>query len=383
MAKRRKETDSEADKPFKLPKFNEEEFLKRERRNIKTTFLSFGFGLLMSFICFGFWTLMGHQDVLRWPLVLLVAVVNAVFLKPIFLRSKIDLKDFTGKNWFSSYMIYFFTWLIFFIVIINPPFYDDEPPMIQTVVLPDMQEPGGNVLILAKITDNSGVEKQQIKLEITLPNGSVIHPDFTYEYNILRYTYQGPDNITDDQTYTYKITVADTSGHKKEKTGSFTYSYNTIKLPEPEKANQPPGADVTYTTNIIFDVSTNVSRVYYTINGGKEINATYNEDTGYYYTTPKKEGWIKGANVTMQVYAQIIYYFENTYQQFNNTIVDANQYYFQVSNSDEIGTEKSDEITLPSPRFVRVPGFEMVVFIASLIAVVLILKKYHKKDRKQ
>jgi len=383
MAKKRKETDSEEDKPFKLPKFNEEEFLRREKRNIKTTILSFGFGILMTFICFGFWVLMGHQDSLRWPLVLLVAVVNAVFLKPIFLRFNIDLKDFTGKNWFSSYMVYFFTWLIFFIVIVNPPFYDDEPPRIQAVVLPDMQEPGGDVLIIAKITDNSGIDKQEIKFEITAPNGSVIHPDFTYESDIFKYTYQGPDNITDDQTYNYKISVTDTGGHKKEETGSFTYSYDTIKLPKPEEANQLSGAKVSYADEIVFDVKTNVSRVYYTINGGEEINATYDPDTGYYYTTPKKEGWIKGANVTMQVYAQVIYYFENTYQQFNNTIVDANQYHFKVSNSDEIGTEKSDEITMPSPRFIRVPGFELVVFLASLIAVILILKKYNKKDRKQ
>ena len=35
MAKRRKEKDEEEDKPFKLPKFDEEAFLKREKRNIK------------------------------------------------------------------------------------------------------------------------------------------------------------------------------------------------------------------------------------------------------------------------------------------------------------------------------------------------------------
>lgn len=383
MAKRRRETDAEEDKPFKLPKFNEEEFLRRERRNIKATLLSFSFGILMAFVCFGFWALMGHQDNLRWPLVLLVAIVNAVFLKPIFLRSNIDLKDFTGKNWFSSYMIYFFTWLIFFIVIVNPPFYDDEPPRIQAVVLPEMQEPGGSVLIVAKITDNSGIDKQKIDFEIVTPNGSILHPDFTYENNIFNYTSQGPDNITRDQTYTYKIIATDSNGHKKEKTGSFTFSYNTIKVPTPVGADQPPGPTVSYADDIIFDVKTNVSRVYYTINGGKEINATYNPDTGYYHTTPKKEGWIKGANVTMQVYAQIVYYFENTYQQFNNTIVDTSQYYFQVSNADEVGTEKSDEIAMPSPRFIMVPGFELVVFLVALLAVVLVLKKNHKKDRKQ
>ena len=62
MAKRRKEKDEEEDKPFKIPKFDEEAFLKRERRNIKATFISFLFGILMALVCFGFWALMGKND---------------------------------------------------------------------------------------------------------------------------------------------------------------------------------------------------------------------------------------------------------------------------------------------------------------------------------
>ncbi|RLF32243.1 MAG: hypothetical protein DRM98_04245, partial [Thermoplasmata archaeon] len=70
MAKKRKEKDEE-DKPFKLPKFDKEKFLKKEKRNIKTTFISCIFGIFMGLICFGFWVLMGHGNTLRWPLVLL------------------------------------------------------------------------------------------------------------------------------------------------------------------------------------------------------------------------------------------------------------------------------------------------------------------------
>ena len=139
MAKRRKEKDEEEEKPFKIPKFDEEAFLKREKRNIKATFISFLFGILMALICFGFWALMGKND-LRWPLVLLVAVANAAFLRVIFMRMNIDLTDFGRKNWFGSYAIYFITWLIVFIVLVNPPFYDDEAPRIQVSVLPVIQE---------------------------------------------------------------------------------------------------------------------------------------------------------------------------------------------------------------------------------------------------
>ena len=80
MAKRRKEKDEEEEKPFKLPKFDEQAFIKREKRNIKSTFISFLFGALMALICFGFWALMGQNE-LRWPLVLLVAVASISFIK--------------------------------------------------------------------------------------------------------------------------------------------------------------------------------------------------------------------------------------------------------------------------------------------------------------
>src|SRR5512137_2250211 len=130
MAKRRKENEEEQeDKSFKVPKFDEESFLKRERRNIKATFLAFLFGCLMALVCFGFWALMGSGTGLRFFLVLLVCIANAAFIRFIFLRLNIDISDLTKSKWVIIYGTYFFTWLLVFLVIINPPFYDDEAPM--------------------------------------------------------------------------------------------------------------------------------------------------------------------------------------------------------------------------------------------------------------
>jgi len=45
MAKRRKETEDEEEKvDFKMPKFDEEAFVRKEKEKIKTTFISFVFG---------------------------------------------------------------------------------------------------------------------------------------------------------------------------------------------------------------------------------------------------------------------------------------------------------------------------------------------------
>ena len=120
--------------------------------------------------------------------------------------------------------------------------------------------------------------------------------------------------------------------------------------------------------------------LYYTINDGDEINASKQGE--FYETFPKIEGWIRGQNVTMNVYAKVIYYFENSDIEYNNTIVDTTVYYFNVSDAVEIGVEDPPEISLPQPSFVQVPGFETIIFLISLIAVVLILK-YRKKDRRK
>ena len=98
MAKRRKEKDEDEDKPFKIPKFDEEAFLKRERIHIKAAFIAFLFGVLMGLICFGFWALMGSSESLRWPLVFFVAVVYMFSIRYFFLRFNIDVTEFTkGK----------------------------------------------------------------------------------------------------------------------------------------------------------------------------------------------------------------------------------------------------------------------------------------------
>jgi hypothetical protein len=391
MAKRRREKDEEEDKPFKMPKFDEEAFLKRERRNIKTTFISFLFGIFMAIICFGFWALMGKHD-LRWELVLLVAVIDAAFLKYIFSRLNIDLTDFGRKNWFGSYAIYFFSWLVLFIIIVNPPFYDDEAPRIEAVVLPEMQELGGTVNIIAKITDNSGVKKQDITFN--LDGDSVSPENFEFIDNIFTYIYESPENLTGEETHTFKLTAKDSAGLTAEVEDTFAFSNDTIYLALPES-----GDIVKAASDIKFGVKTDVWRVYYTINDLREINATQQIDRKDFYTTsPEYEGWVVGENVTVNVSAIIMYNFENHFLKdeegnfivdkngnaiaywFFNYINDTNTYYFDVVDESTIGQKEPVKISLPKARIVGAPGFETLVFLISLVVVVLIFK-YRKKNR--
>ena len=212
MAKRRKEgAEVEEQLDFQIPKFDEEAFIKKERRNIKTLFIAFLFGLLIAVICFGFWALL-EGNFLRWELVLLVGVVNAIWIKYLFLKLNIDLTDFGRKGWLTTYAAYFFTWLLVLIVLVNPPFYDGEAPHAEVVALPGMQEPGGTILIAAYIVDNVGVNKAGINFTITDPNGNTFAPEFTYENNIFRYTYENPSDL--QGTFNYTFIVSDVNNQK-------------------------------------------------------------------------------------------------------------------------------------------------------------------------
>ncbi len=395
MAKRRKEKDDEEDKPFKIPKFDKEGFIKKERRNIKSMFIAFLFAVVMAFICFGFFALMGPETDMRWLLVLLVAAFSASFIRYFYMRLKIDTSEFTNKNWFVNYAVYFIAWLLILTILINPPFYDDQDPRVELVALPSAQEFGGDVKLIARITDNAGIEKSGITLLIN--DAEIDNNDFTFEDDFFEYIFESPENSSGDLTYDYKFLVEDVSGREHGPvTGSFKFSNRTIRLSSHEQAYTYPGPEVSSGTPITFDSEDGIDILYYTVNDGPRINVTYNKQGGNYITYPKYKGWAANQNVTVKVYGRSI----NNYDfvlpsmvdqefnmdeyiskySFNNTIKDTQEYYFQVG-SENIGIEDSPEAKEPPIEYKQVPGFESVIFILALVAVILIFR-YKKKDKK-
>jgi len=412
MAKRRKEgTEEEEQFDFQIPKFDEEAFIKRERRNIKTLFISFLFGLLIAVICFAFWALMG-ANFLRWELVLLVAVVNAIWLRYIFQRLNIDLTDFGRKGWLSAFGTYFFTWVLLFVMLVNPPFYDAEAPHVEAVVLPLVQEPGGSILIVANIIDNVGINNAGINLTIVDPNGTQITPAFNYTNTMFQYIFENPGNLTG--RFSYSLQVSDVNGLKTDYSGSFTYANHVILLTTPSN-----GAELLSYTPIELKVNSSVYtplsfkigsdvyaddfRVYYTVNNGNEINVSRQDQKNRedYRTTAEYVGWHPGEQVNLTAYVQVSYYFVNSLQKYNNTIRDTVTHTFVTNATDtKIGT-KTDLIApshfyslgdskqasnilnyyMPVPRTMpATPGFELAVFIIA-IAVVLMVVKRRKKDK--
>ena len=412
MAKRRKEKDEEEDKPFKIPKFDEKAFLKRERRNIKTSFISFLFGGFMALICFGFWLLMGNDVPLRWELVFLVGIVNAVFLRYIFQRFKIDITDFGRKNWFGSYAIYFFTWLIVFIVLVNPPFYDDELPRVDIAILPGIQEPGGDIVIVAKITDNVDIDKESIHIEIYDPNDNKTElkpSEFDNDDIIAIFNYENPEDLIGD--FNFVITAFDSSGLVRNKRGSFVYKESVMDITSSRFINITSGDDITIEVDDGF--SSENFRVYYKLDDGEEIsvNRKYKDIKAEYVTSPEYKGWAEFSNYNMSLFVEVSYYFESVLEKYSNIIEHTETYNFSTTQGSSIGEEDppvpwnwsksydknrkenllnydkysnskdiKDQVLLPYPYKVQAPGFELIVFLISLAVVLLIFKK-RKKNR--
>lgn len=388
MAKKRKEPIDEEEKTDKLnlPKFNEAEFVAKEKRNIKALYISFALGFVMALICFGFWALL-KGNFLRWELVLLLGVVNASWLRYLFVRFKIDVSQFTRKNWMSTYLTYFFGWLIIFIVLVNPPFYDDADPIVEISALPGMQEPGGNVKIVALILDNVEVQKDDIVFTLIDPWGTTTQPSFTYQEHIFTYTQETPSNYTDTPlTYTYQLNATDPSGHTTSKNGTFTFTEDALRLVSSITEGIRSGDKILFKADEAIDSPDNF-RVYYTING-EEINATRDDanDREMYETSAEYIGWQENSNQTIQLYAEVYEYFTNIEQSFSNTIIDTDTYSFSTGTDSDIGTLESPNsakelgYSLPSQeQLLATPGFELLAVLGA-VAICLILIGRKKKD---
>ncbi|MDG6219346.1 MAG: hypothetical protein QCI00_07885, partial [Candidatus Thermoplasmatota archaeon] len=251
MAKRREQKDEEEPKEFKMPKFNKEKFISKEKEKIKATFIAFAFAILIALISFGFWVLLQGNPI-QWMLVLLFGIFSAAWLRYLFIQLSIDMEKIERKGLFSSFAIYLFTWLFILIVLVNPPFYDAEPPQISVVSLPDVQEPGGTVKIVAKIVDNAGIKDNQAWLSLTYENETIVEELFVIEDNILLYEFENDENRTG--LFSCEITAEDISGLQTIKQLSFEYSTDAIKLPSPSGVDTPPGPRITYVDELTIDV---------------------------------------------------------------------------------------------------------------------------------
>jgi hypothetical protein len=276
---------------------------------------------------------------------------------------------------------------------VNPPFYDGEAPHVEVVALPGIQEPGGTILFAAYIVDNVGVNKAGINFIITDPNGTVHTPEFTYENNILRYTYENPSNLLG--TYNYTFIISDVNNQKNIVTGSFAYATDVLEIISSRFTGIMSGDAITIKAD--DRISKYNFRVYYKIDNGSDLNVDQKEtgDREKYETSAEFKGWTANSTVTVQVYAEARHYFLNIPEKFSNTVRDTTEYKFSTANDQNIGTEEplvewnytlallrksqlpnTVSYALPYPISTgSTPGFEIVVLVLAIVVVVFLFKR--------
>ena len=225
--KRRQKVEKKVEYDFKLPEFDEHEYIGLELRKAKASLISFVYALLMVVITFQLYTVTFPDA--RGPMIL--GIFGVVVLPILIKYVKIDTSDFDWKNWVGSGAVYMMSWLAIFILVCNPPFSDFIEPEIEKIQCTYQQSNNGTwdawdkdptiptitapirINFSAKITDNTAIDKNSVTLKIEGPKD--------YERKMRHLSDDKYQIIFDNNgltfeegTYTYSIEAKDINGHK-------------------------------------------------------------------------------------------------------------------------------------------------------------------------
>jgi hypothetical protein len=231
--KRRQKTEKKDEYDFKLPEFDEHEYIALELRKSKLAFIAFFFAILVVVITFLFYTVT-YPD-WRGPIVLgLLAVVALPFIINLL---KLDTTDFDWKNWFGAGAIYILSWLAIFILVCNPPFSDFADPEIddEFSYIKSGSDPNNwsqldledslplispvKIKVRAKITDNNEIDDDSVKLTIRpsiFNNATQSTFQMTHISGNIYETLLVPENTTQGfkfGRFTFIIEAKDVQGH--------------------------------------------------------------------------------------------------------------------------------------------------------------------------
>lgn len=224
MAKKRKKQKEEENYEFKMPEFDEEEYLKKEVRESKTLFATFFYAALIGVVSFG---LTGFD----LALAALVGFIGIVFLRHIYPLIGINTALLEKKQWGTNIIFYIFTWLLIWIILTNPPFSDFQGPNIKnngfyiesngswTKYSNDpIVNHSDNVSFNFTVVDNVEVDKSSVRIVITNNDNEIVDAPMEntegdkYVYVLI--------NVSQGK-HEYTISAKDTNGLKDEVKGSF------------------------------------------------------------------------------------------------------------------------------------------------------------------
>lgn len=215
MAKKRKKEEKEA---FKVPEFDEVEFMKKEISNAKVALLTIVFAVPIAVISY-FFTLGGL------PAAGFLVGLGAIFLlKRMYELFRMDTSEMERKDWIGNAGMFFFSWLAIWVLILNMPFTDLTSPTIGKVYMygcPDEPEmkldskaPNECVIVVSshsfsietEVTDNSAV--RHVMIETSSPSPGSF---FMTEGSNNEYSYQM--DLDKGQNLIFRIVAEDVNGH--------------------------------------------------------------------------------------------------------------------------------------------------------------------------
>ena len=232
MAKKRKKKKKEEGYEFKMPEFDEDEYLRKEVRDARALFVTLGYAVLIGLISFG----LTFVDV---ALAVLVGFIAIVFLRHIYPMFRVDTMLIEKKTWAGNIIMYLFTWLAIWILLCNPPFSDFAAPTIEVEGIfienysgnwtginksnelewdgRDLITSGTNVSINVTIVDNVKVDVDTIRIYVNWNNGNITPegvgaPLEKVGENKYKYIFYADPQ----EDYDFTITASDVNNNKME-----------------------------------------------------------------------------------------------------------------------------------------------------------------------
>jgi len=114
VSREKQKKDSEKEYVFKMPEFDEKEFMETEVRDALALLVIFAYGIFLAALCFFIRDASGN-----FGIAFLIGLAAIYGFKPLLKVTKFDLSKFTKKNWIVYGFIYIFTWLAFWVVFMN------------------------------------------------------------------------------------------------------------------------------------------------------------------------------------------------------------------------------------------------------------------------
>jgi hypothetical protein len=129
--KRKKEKVEEEEYEFRPPEFKEEEFLKKELKDIRTGIITVIFAISVGVVAGIITRLNGDLVIVAF----FVGIAGVAVLKQFYAIVGVDTSEFKKKNWLGNSASFFFTFLAIWVLLMNVPFTDRASPDIQNVVV--------------------------------------------------------------------------------------------------------------------------------------------------------------------------------------------------------------------------------------------------------